>query len=198
MSSRAATAFRRCRRSTTICASRSCSLKPAGGGRRHPGHRSPRRLGQNNELWAAVPFAVLDERVWNARLGLVRACALAASGRLKGGADRLLNFAACYRMWLATIVGCFGEFSDDMKQQKDPEFFEFWRTMNAYATALTGQGTTMVLAPDSEFFKFFREANGRTPLPAPGTGPAPAAPAPAPGNGATGSPSPDATGAVPQ
>jgi len=84
--------------------------------------------------------------------------------------------------------------------QKDPEFFEFWRSMNAYMTALTGQGTTMVLAPDSEFFKFFNEAQGKVPVarPAPATEPAPAAPAPAPGNGATGSTSPDATGALPQ
>ena len=68
-----------------------------------------------------VPFSVLDERVWNARLDLARACALAAAGRLKGGEDRLLTFAARYRMWLATIVGCFGELSDELKQQ-DPEF----------------------------------------------------------------------------
>lgn len=47
--------------------------------------------------------------------------------------------------------------------QKDTEFFEFYRTMNAYAAALNGQGTTMVLSPDSEFFKFFRDASGKPP-----------------------------------
>jgi membrane protease subunit HflC len=47
--------------------------------------------------------------------------------------------------------------------QKDPEFFEFYRSMNAYVAALNGQGTMMVLSPDSEFFKFFRDASGKTP-----------------------------------
>lgn len=65
--------------------------------------------------------------------------------------------------------------------QRDPEFFEFYRSMNAYVTALDGQGTTMLLSPDSEFFKFFRDSAGKTPEPAP----APAAPA-APESGATG------------
>jgi membrane protease subunit HflC len=37
---------------------------------------------------------------------------------------------------------------------KDPEFFDFYRSMEAYGEAL-GDGTTMVLSPDSEFFRFF-------------------------------------------
>lgn len=37
---------------------------------------------------------------------------------------------------------------------KDPEFFDFYRSMEAYGAAL-GDGTTMVLSPDSEFFRFF-------------------------------------------
>ena len=36
----------------------------------------------------------------------------------------------------------------------DPEFFDFYRSMEAYGEAL-GEGTTMVLSPDSEFFRFF-------------------------------------------
>jgi membrane protease subunit HflC len=44
--------------------------------------------------------------------------------------------------------------------QKDPEFFEFYRSMNAYLTALNGQTTTMVLTPDSEFFRFLRNSGG--------------------------------------
>lgn len=71
--------------------------------------------------------------------------------------------------------------------QKDPGFFEFYRSMNAYVTALEGQGTTMVLSPNSEFFKFFRNANGSKP-PA-GPAPAPAAP-PAADGSATGSTNP--------
>ncbi|MBI1985402.1 MAG: protease modulator HflC [Rhodospirillales bacterium] len=37
---------------------------------------------------------------------------------------------------------------------KDPQFFDFYRSMEAYGQAL-GDGTTMVLTPDSAFFRFF-------------------------------------------
>ena len=37
---------------------------------------------------------------------------------------------------------------------QDPEFFDFYRSMEAYGEAF-GEGTTMVLSPDSEFFRFF-------------------------------------------
>ena len=37
---------------------------------------------------------------------------------------------------------------------QDKEFFDFYRSMGAYGEAL-GEGTTMVLSPDSEFFRFF-------------------------------------------
>jgi modulator of FtsH protease HflC len=39
-------------------------------------------------------------------------------------------------------------------QGKDPEFYSFFRAMEAYRGAL-GAGTTMVLSPDSEFFRYF-------------------------------------------
>jgi len=38
---------------------------------------------------------------------------------------------------------------------KDPQFFAFYRTMQAYETALIGGETSLVLSPDSAFFKFF-------------------------------------------
>ena len=38
---------------------------------------------------------------------------------------------------------------------RDPQFFGFYRAMQAYETALIGGETSMVLSPDSEFFKFF-------------------------------------------
>lgn len=37
---------------------------------------------------------------------------------------------------------------------KDPEFYAFLRSMEAYRGSL-GDGTTMILSPDSEFFRFF-------------------------------------------
>ena len=41
---------------------------------------------------------------------------------------------------------------------KDPEFFGFYRAMQAYETALIGGETSLILSPDSDFFKFFGEA----------------------------------------
>ena len=38
---------------------------------------------------------------------------------------------------------------------KDPEFFAFYRNMQAYENALIGGETSLILSPDSEFFKFF-------------------------------------------
>jgi len=71
--------------------------------------------------------------------------------------------------------------------QRNPEFFEFYRSMQAYRTALENGGTTMVLAPDSEFFRYFQNdgAGGAQPsAPQPTAQAAPAAPpaaaAPAP------------------
>ena len=42
---------------------------------------------------------------------------------------------------------------------QDPEFFAFYRAMQAYETALIGGETSLVLSPDSEFFKFFGNIN---------------------------------------
>ena len=37
----------------------------------------------------------------------------------------------------------------------DPEFFAFFRAMQAYEKALIGGETSLIMSPDSEFFKFF-------------------------------------------
>lgn len=38
---------------------------------------------------------------------------------------------------------------------KDPEFFMFYRSMQAYKESLSDESTTMVLSPNSDFFKYF-------------------------------------------
>jgi membrane protease subunit HflC len=43
---------------------------------------------------------------------------------------------------------------------RDPQFFEFYRSMAAYKNSLDNTGATMVLSPDSEFFKYFKDAEG--------------------------------------
>lgn len=66
--------------------------------------------------------------------------------------------------------------------QRDQEFFEFYRSMAAYESALQGTGTTMVLSPDSEFFTYFGSPTGT----GAGNGPAGSEPpAPVAGNGVT-------------
>lgn len=42
--------------------------------------------------------------------------------------------------------------------QRDPPFYQFWRTMQAYREAFGEGGARMILTPDSEFFRFFRES----------------------------------------
>lgn len=55
--------------------------------------------------------------------------------------------------------------------QRDQEFFEFYRSMAAYRQALQPEGTTMLLNPNSEFFRFFGNALGRDSGTAPASDP---------------------------
>lgn len=43
---------------------------------------------------------------------------------------------------------------------RDPEFFEFYRSLNAYSQALKGNNSSLVLSPDSEFFNYLRSPTG--------------------------------------
>ena len=45
---------------------------------------------------------------------------------------------------------------------KDPDFFAFYRAMQAYEKALIGGETSLILSPDSEFFKFFGNIKQKT------------------------------------
>ncbi len=44
---------------------------------------------------------------------------------------------------------------------KDPEFFSFYRSLNAYRASMGRDGDVMVLEPDSEFFRYFKDARGK-------------------------------------
>jgi len=44
---------------------------------------------------------------------------------------------------------------------EDPEFFEFYRSLNAYRAALKGDNSSIVMSPDSDFFNYFRDVQGR-------------------------------------
>ncbi|MEM6277721.1 MAG: protease modulator HflC, partial [Pseudomonadota bacterium] len=43
---------------------------------------------------------------------------------------------------------------------RDPEFFNFYRSMTSYQRSLQGNNTTLVLSPDSEFFNFLNSPTG--------------------------------------
>ncbi|MFH1158520.1 MAG: protease modulator HflC [Pseudomonadota bacterium] len=45
--------------------------------------------------------------------------------------------------------------------KKDPEFYAFYRTMEAYRDSLSGENTTLVLSPDNDFLRYFRDQSGK-------------------------------------
>jgi membrane protease subunit HflC len=82
---------------------------------------------------------------------------------------------------------------------RDKQFFAFYRSLEAYRNALSGSDTTFVLAPDSEFFRYFGSSTGgaspgsATPGSANPGGANPGGPAPSgagPGGGASATPTP--------
>ena len=45
---------------------------------------------------------------------------------------------------------------------RDPEFFSFYRSMQAYEAGLRPNDTRMLLKPDSDFFRFFGDPSGKS------------------------------------
>ena len=43
---------------------------------------------------------------------------------------------------------------------KDPEFYNFYRSLIAYETALDGNNSSIVMSPNSDFFEYLRDENG--------------------------------------
>ncbi|WP_426958760.1 protease modulator HflC [Muricoccus radiodurans] len=111
------------------------------------------------------------------------------AARVRAGAERERTVILAEAQSQADLLRGQGEqeaigiFADAF--QRDPEFFQFWRTMQAYREAF-GEGTDsrLLLTPDSDFFRYFREAPAglrpaaASPRPAATPGPA-AAPVPA-------------------
>jgi membrane protease subunit HflC len=46
---------------------------------------------------------------------------------------------------------------------RDPEFFEFYRSMQAYEKGIKSADTRLLISPDSDFFKYFTDPNGKKP-----------------------------------
>jgi membrane protease subunit HflC len=45
--------------------------------------------------------------------------------------------------------------------QRDPEFYDFYRSLNAYKSSFSGKNDVLLLEPDSEFFKYFGNPRGQ-------------------------------------
>lgn len=45
---------------------------------------------------------------------------------------------------------------------RDRDFYRFYRSMEAYKKTFASKGDVMLIDPDSEFFKYFKSANGKT------------------------------------
>ena len=60
---------------------------------------------------------------------------------------------------------------------QDKNFFAFYRSLEAYRTALAGHNTTFVMSPDSSFFQFFNNPANNSATSGAGAAPAPASPA---------------------
>ncbi|MBT3559357.1 MAG: protease modulator HflC [Rhodospirillales bacterium] len=80
--------------------------------------------------------------------------------RIESEADRERTVILAEAQRLSEILRGEGEGERNLilvtAQNQDPEFFAFYRSMEAYGAALT-DGTTWVLSPDSEFFRYFNE-----------------------------------------
>jgi membrane protease subunit HflC len=89
----------------------------------------------------------------------LRAVGEAQATRIKAEADRQAVELVSKAQREAEILRGEGDakrnatFADAFQQ--DPEFFAFYRSMQAYAKSLADSGTTLVLKPDSEFFQYF-------------------------------------------
>ena len=46
---------------------------------------------------------------------------------------------------------------------QDEEFFAFYRSMQAYRESFNDDGTSLVISPDSDFFRFFGQKSGQSP-----------------------------------
>ncbi len=103
----------------------------------------------------------------------LRARGREAAQRIRARADREVVETVAEAQKEAEIVRGEGEATRNATFanafQRDPEFFEFYRSMNAYNKALDSADTTMVLSPQSEFFRYFRSPSGAAAGAAPAT-----------------------------
>jgi len=100
----------------------------------------------------------------------LRAQGEAESNRVRANADKDVTIIKATATQKSDQIRGDGEaersriFADAFGQ--DPDFFRFYRSMQAYSTSLKPEDTRMLLSPNSEFFRYFEDPNGKKPAPA--------------------------------
>jgi membrane protease subunit HflC len=101
----------------------------------------------------------------------LRATGTADSERIRAQADRerqeLLATAYAQAQQIkgegdARAAGIYAE-----AYGKNPEFFSFYRSLEAYRESFRGQGDALVVSPKSEFFRYWGQASGQAPMAVP-------------------------------
>jgi modulator of FtsH protease HflC len=96
----------------------------------------------------------------------LRAQGEAESNRVQANADKDVTIIKANATQKSDEIRGDGEaersriFADAFGQ--DPDFFRFYRSMQAYSTALKPEDTRMLLSPDSDFFRYFEDPTGRS------------------------------------
>ncbi len=102
----------------------------------------------------------------------IRAQGEEQSRRIKSRADRDATVLVAEAQRDADIIRGDGDAAANQvfaeAYGKDPSFFDFYRSMQAYTKALEGSDTSLVLSPDSDFFRYFNDSRGLRGKPAVG------------------------------
>jgi membrane protease subunit HflC len=96
----------------------------------------------------------------------IRAEGAGASNKIKADADRQVTVIKAEAQREAERIRGDGDAERNRifaeAYNRDPDFFAFYRSMQAYETGMKGGDTEtrMLLSPDSEFFRYFNSPNG--------------------------------------
>ena len=111
----------------------------------------------------AIYERMKSERVREAKEFRAEGAEAAKRIRSKADKDKSVILAEARRLGERTRGEGDGEaiqiYTDAFSQ--DPEFYSFYRSMSAYRNALANEETTIVLSPNSDFFRFFEDKNAK-------------------------------------
>ncbi len=97
----------------------------------------------------------------------IRAEGTAAANRIKATADREATVIKAEATKTSELMRGEGDAERNAIFNKafgrDPDFFAFYRSMQAYESALKSGDTRLVISPDTEFFRYFSDAKGVDP-----------------------------------